>query len=98
MKVYRYTTDGEGVWSAGKRMLPENLVQEAFEQKKWMPKPNLPEGNYIFFLTQKGKDKYEVTLLNTHKKYLPNITSGEVELKGDEVIVYQDEWQVVLKK
>lgn len=96
-KFYRYTTNGEGVWSAGKRLLPENLVQEAVEHKKWMSKPNLPEGNYTFFFTQKGKDKYEVTLLNTHKKYLPNIICEEFEFKGDEVMVYQDEWQVVLK-
>ncbi len=97
-KLYRYTTNGEGVWAAGKRLLPKELVDEALEQRKWMPKPELPEGEYRFFLTEKGKDKYEKTLLNVHKKYLPNIKSEEVEPFKLGNVVYEDEWQVVVKK
>ena len=54
-QLYRYTSNGEGVFSAGKRLLPENLVDEAWEARKWMPKPKLPEGEYRFLLTPKGK-------------------------------------------
>ena len=68
--IYRYTSDGEGVFSAGKRLLPKNLVEEVIEAKKWLIKPKLPEGNYRFYLTEKGKEKYEETLLLSHKKYL----------------------------
>jgi len=38
--IYRYTSDGEGVFSAGKRLLPKNLVEEVIEAKKWLIKPN----------------------------------------------------------
>lgn len=98
MKLYRYTTNGEGVWSAGKRLLPDNLIDEAFEQRKWMQKPQLPNGEYRFFLTEKGKEQYEKTLLNVHKKYLPNIKCEEIELSDNDEIVFTDEWQVVVKK
>lgn len=98
MNLYRYTTNGEGVWSAGKRLLPENLVEEAFEQRKWMPKPTLPGGEYIFYLTEKGKEQYEKTLLNVHKKYLTNIQCEDVGEFDESRAVYQDEWQVVVRK
>lgn len=58
-KLYRYTANGEGIWSAGKRLLPEDLIEEAWEARKWMPKPQLPDGDYRFYLTEKGKEKYE---------------------------------------
>ena len=61
MKLYRYTTHGEGVWSAGKRLLPSDLVDEANENRKWMVKPDLPEGEYRFFLTELGKEKRELS-------------------------------------
>jgi len=97
-KLYRYTSNGEGVWSAGKRLLPEELVDEAWEQRKWMPKPELPEGGYRFFLTEKGRSEYEKTLLNVHKKYLSNIKLEEVCRSDIREVVYEDEWQVVIKK
>ena len=96
-KLYRYTTNGEGVFSAGKRLLPEELINEAWENRKWLPKPSLSEGEYIFYLTQKGKEQYDKTLLNVHKKYLPNIKLEEIERKNVSGIIYEDEWQVVLK-
>ena len=97
-KLCRYTTNGEGVWSAGKRLLPEDLVDEANENRKWLPKPNLPPGEYQFFLTEKGKSKYESTLLHTHDKYLPDIKCELLEESALGEIVYQDEWQIVVKK
>lgn len=96
--LYRYTANGEGIWAAGKRLLPEELMDEAWEQRKWMPKPQLPEGEYRFFLTAKGKEQYEKTLLNTHKKYLTNIKSEEVDPTKIGEVVYEDEWQVVAKR
>ena len=73
VKVYRYTTNNEGVFSAGKRLLPKNLVEEVLENKKWLVKPKLKYGEYRFYLTKKGKEKYETTLLISHKKYLKSI-------------------------
>ena len=96
MKLYRYTSNGEGIWSIGKRLLPESLVDEANENRKWMKKPNLPEGNYRFYLTNEGRSKYEQTLLNTHKKYLSDIKIEEVDLETlNPKVVYKDEYQVV---
>jgi hypothetical protein len=97
-KLYRYTTNGEGVFSAGKRFLPEDLVNEAWEARKWIPKPELPEGEYLFLFTQEGLEKYEQTLKKVHEKYLENLTMEEVDtaLLGDPV--YQDNWQIVFKK
>lgn len=99
--LYRYTSNGEGVWSVGKRLLPSNLVEEANEARKWLVKPNLPEANYIFYMTYKGKKMYEKTLLRIHKKYLSNIKCERLSFKkvnktGN--IVYEDDYQIVLKK
>lgn len=97
-KFYRYTSNGEGIFSAGKRLLPENLVSEAWEARKWMPKPQLPEGDYVFFLTYQGKKQYEKTLLDVHGKYLPNIKCEEIGSSNIGAIYYEDKWQVVIKK
>ena len=94
-KLYRFTTNGEGVFSAGKRLLPSELVDEVIETKKWLPKPSLLEGNYRFYLTEKGKSQYEKTLLLSHKKYLPNIICETIERAHVKKVIYEDEWQVV---
>jgi hypothetical protein len=62
-----------------------------------MPKPELPEGEYRFFLTEKGKDKYEQTLLHVHRKYLDGIALEEADLTKIGEVVYEDEWQVVAR-
>lgn len=97
MKLYRYTTDGEGVWSAGKRLLPATLVEEASANRAWLVKPQLPKGEYRFYLTEKGKEQYERTLLNTHRKYLAHISCEEIDSAHVESIVYEDTYQVVAK-
>ena len=98
--LYRYTSKDEGIWSAGKRLLPENLIEEANEQRKWLTKPNLPKGNYIFYMTEKGKEKYDETLLTTHKKYLSDIKQQRVSFEDASKlgkIVYEDEDQIVIE-
>ena len=97
MKLYRYTTKGEGTWSAGKRLLPEHLVDEVNEARKWLKKPDLPEGHYTFYLTDAGKSKYEETLFHLHKQYLEDIKVEESELSPKSHIVYRDKYQVVTK-
>ena len=99
--LYRYTSNGEGVFTIGKRLLPAELAGEALQARSWLPKPDLPAGNeYRFYMTEKGKEKYEQTLLLVHKKYLTDIkveaSSFEAVKKIGEVI-YKDEWQVVVK-
>lgn len=100
--LYRYTSDGEGIFSAGKRLLPEDLVEEARNARAWLPKPELsPSDDYRFYMTAKGKEQYEKTLLLVHKKYLKDIQVQEVPLDVVNTvghIVYEDEWQVVIKK
>lgn len=76
-------------------MLPEELVEEVLEAKKWLPKPTLKEGNYRFYLTEKGKGRYEETLLLSHKKYLFNIKCETINKNKLSKIIYEDEWQVV---
>jgi hypothetical protein len=98
MKLYRYTSEGEGIYTIGKRLLPENLVSEANEARKWLPKPQFPQGEYKFYLTQMGKEQYEKTLLKVHKKYLKDIEYEEIEFSDLDKIFFQDEWQVVIKK
>ena len=46
-KLYRYTTNGEGVFSAGKGSSKE-LIEEVLENKKWLNKPKLKEGSTDF--------------------------------------------------
>lgn len=31
--LYRYTSEGEGIFTAGKRLLPESLINEVLEAK-----------------------------------------------------------------
>lgn len=93
--LYRYVTSGEGVWSAGKRLLPDELVDEANENRKWLKRPELPEGNYRFFMTEAGKEMYEKTLKRVHEKYLPNIELSETPRLEVQDIAYEDEFQVV---
>ena len=95
--LYRFTTHGEGVFSAGKRLLPPALLSEVIEAKSWLPKPSLPRRTYRFYLTKKGKEKYEKTLLISHKKYLPDIRCKTILRSALKSIVYEDEWQVVDK-
>jgi hypothetical protein len=95
--LFRYTTNGEGVFSAGKRLLPPELISEVNERRAWLPKPSLSKGTYLFYLTEKGKEKYEKTLFLSHQKYLPNIKSEAIPRTMLKNIVYEDEWQVVEK-
>lgn len=94
-KIYRYTTNGEGVFSAGKRLLPEELIDEVNQNRKWLVKPNLQKGNYRFYLTKKEKEKYEKTLMSSHKKYLPNIKLEIINRSKLGKIIYEDKYQVV---
>ena len=98
MRYYRFTTNNEGVYAAGKRLLPEELIDEAWEKRKWLKKPDLPSGEYQFLFTKKGKEKYEETLFHVHQKYLENIVCHTVESDTIGEVVYQDEYQIVCKK
>ncbi len=101
MKLYRYTSSGEGVFSIGKRLLPQNLVEEANKARAWLPKPTLLEGDYTFYLSEKGKEQYEATLLKVRQKYLKDIKCDETALEDllkENRIVFQDEWQIVTTK
>ncbi len=95
MKIYRYITNGEGVWSAGKRLLPDELVEEANENRSWLKKPDLPDGNFRFWMTSDGNAKYLDTLYKTHQKYLANIEAIESDASELSKVVYQDENQIV---
>ena len=97
MKLYRYTSQGEGIFSAGKRLLPEALVDEALVARAWLMKPVLPPGEYRFYLTERGKERYEATLLLVHKKYLEDIAYEAVEEATLGEVAYKDAYQVVIK-
>lgn len=97
-KIYRFTTNSEGVFSAGKRLLPEELVDEVEVNRKWLSKPRLDKSKnqkYRFYLTEKGKEKYKKTLFISHKKYLPNIKLDIINKTELGKIAYEDEYQVV---
>ncbi len=101
--VHRYTTKGEGIFSAGKRLLADAFaksiinLEEVLKAKEWLPKPKLPKGDYIFYLTEKGKKMYENSLLKLHKKYLEEIKCEIIEKEKIKNIIYEDEYQVVEK-
>ncbi len=97
MKLYRYTSRGEGIFSAGKRLLPEAFIDEALVARAWLLKPVLPPGEYRFYLTERGKERYEATLLLVHKKYLEDIACEVVEESALGEVVYRDADQVVIK-
>ncbi|MBI4116186.1 hypothetical protein HY449_00400 [Candidatus Pacearchaeota archaeon] len=96
-KLYRYASNGEGVFSAGKRLLPKELVPEIDKIRGSIPKPNLKNGNYRFYLKSKGKKVYLKNYYPIHKKYLKNITIEKVSYNKLKNIIYEDECQVVEK-
>lgn len=101
-KLYRYTTNGEGTFSAGRRFLdtqPKDFIEKMLEvvkrNKSWLRLPELPIDNLEFYWTEEGKLKYDAEFLLMHKRYLPNIKLDKVSydaLPGD--IVYEDKHQV----
>ena len=95
MKIYRYVTNNEGVWSAGKRLLPSELIDEVNKNRSWLKKPDLPDGNFRFWMTDNGNSKYLDTLYKSHTKYLPNIEVIESDSSELGKIVYEDEHQIV---
>src|SRR5947209_12573389 len=63
--LYRYTSDGEGIFSASRRLPPEYLADEVSNAMKWLPEPELPPGDdYRLYFTLKGKEQYEKTLFS----------------------------------
>jgi hypothetical protein len=99
--LYRYTSNGFTIWTAGKRLLPHDLIEEADLNSTWLVSPNLADGNYRFYLTEKGNAMYEKTLLNTHKKYLKNIKCETVlreHIEKAGTVAYEDEYQVIILK
>lgn len=93
-KLYRHTSDKKDVFG---KIPPEDFRKEAEEAGKWLLCPELPPGEYRFFLTEKGKEEYEKTLLPVHKKYLSDISCDETDSSKLDTVAYEDEWQVVVK-
>lgn len=99
--LYRYTSNGLSVWSAGKRLLPPNLSEEFDRNSEWLIKQKFSEGNYRYYLTEEGNVIYRKTLFNTHKKYLQGIRSETVQRENIELvgtIAFEDEYQVIVQK
>lgn len=100
--LYRYTTNGEGTFSAGRRLLdtqtPDFIAKVlaiVAKNKDWLVLPELEYDNLEFYWTESGKKKYEEGFLPSHSEYLPNIQLEIIkydELKGK--VVYEDEYQV----
>ena len=97
MKLYRYTTHGEGVFSAGKRLLPDDLIEKVGDARSWLPKPQLPQGAYRFYLTEKGRELYTSRLKPLHEMYLDDIQMDIYERDDIDGAVYHDAWQVVFR-
>lgn len=93
--VYRFTTHGEGTWTAGRRLLPPELVEEANQNRQWLTKPTLPEGNYRSWFTEEGKSMYVQTLLTIHRLYLSNIEMSEKLRSNLGDIAYEDAYQIL---
>jgi hypothetical protein len=103
--LYRYTTNGEGTFSAGRRLLntqPKEFIEKMLEvvrrNKSWLRLPELSMDNLEFYWTEEGKSKYEEDFLPMHRQYLPDIKLEVVnydELPGE--VVYEDEHQVGIR-
>ena len=100
--LYRYTTQGEGTFSAGRRLidslgaeLKSEVLSVVANNKSWLTLPKLNERNLEFYWTELGKSKYEESFLPVHRKYLVNIVLETIEyseLSGP--VVYEDEYQI----
>jgi hypothetical protein len=101
MKLYRYTSEGEGIFVKERAELPDSMIDEGHEARSWLPNPTLeglPEGEFSFYLKEKGNSEYKNKLLPFHKKFLKDIECEEIEREVKvEDVVYQDEYQIALK-
>jgi hypothetical protein len=101
-RLYRYTTNSEGTFSAGRRLLdsqPADFIAKVLEvvrkNKEWLSLPELEHDNLEFYWTEAGNKKYEENFLPIHKEYLPNIHLEIIKLEDlPGKIVYQDENQI----
>lgn len=93
--LYRYTTDGKGVFRAGKEQMPEELIEEILEAKKWLANPGASHEGSTSYFTPEGAKKYEETLMPLHKKYLKNIVKEEILRTKLGDAIYKDEHQVL---
>ncbi len=101
-KLYRYTTNSEGTFSAGRRLLddqPQERIDRILEgvkkNKEWLIRPELEEDNLEFYWTEKGRERYEKNFLPIHKEYLPNIQMDTINLSAlPGKIIYTDENQI----
>lgn len=94
-KLYRYTVNGEGLFSVAKRLLPEELMPEINKIKGSIPNPDLPKGNYRFYLKEKGKEVYLKNYNPIHKKYLKDIKMETFDREEIDNVIYEDDFQVV---
>jgi hypothetical protein len=98
MKLYRYTSEGEGIFNKERESLPDSMIDEGHKARAWLPKPDLDVENFSFYLKEKGNNEYKKKLLPFHQKFLKDIECEELEIDVQvDDVVYQDEWQIALK-
>ena len=95
--VYRYTSEGRGIFMAEDELEPPELEPEINRAKAWLPAPKL-DCECEFYMTEKGREIYEQTLRPLHEKFMPEISVEAVPRSELEEIVYEDEFQVAEKK
>ena len=95
-ECYRYTYDGEGIYEAFRKAVPDKVWKEFLNSTaaKWLPKPKYYGKYNRSYFTPKGKIKFEKYTLPIFEKYL-----NKAKIKLEKVTIdnpaYQDKYQII---
>ena len=97
---YRITYEGEGIYNVLKKKVTKeewlNLLSS--EKINWLPKPPSYDFNNKSFFTQKGYDKFNDFVLPLICNYLEKEKIKIEKISSLNDIIYEDEYQVVIKE
>lgn len=100
-KFYRITYENIGIYEALKNNISFDIWKSLLRSKifTWLPKPPEYLNGYFSYFTEKGYENFKKYVLHICEKYLnkDNIKINQYNELNDKII-YQDEYQVIIKK
>lgn len=97
--LYRVTSDGVGIYEAVEKLCPKDDPRRVDKPDgSWLSKKgkDFPDG--VSFWTEKGLDKYKESGLYDWHKMIVGDKVGLEEIKRPVDVLYEDEYQVIIKK
>lgn len=96
---YRLTYDGEGIYNALKSIISLEAWKELLSSNRfsWLPKPPEYKGNYKSYFTKRGYEEFNKKVLPIISEYLDKNKIYLEKTSKLSSVVYEDEFQVIIK-